>query len=109
MPYVVASLNGVAGILESGGGLLLLLGLLTRPVAFLLAGEMAVAYFHVHAPQAIWPIANRGELAVIFCFVFLYVSFAGGGPWSVDAVLRRSRLVAARMPASRDEAARRAA
>jgi putative oxidoreductase len=89
MPYELASLNGVAGLLEFGGGLLLLLGLLTRPVAFLVSGELAVAYFLRHAPHGFWPIANRGELAALFSFVFLYFAFAGGGPWSIDAIFSR--------------------
>jgi putative oxidoreductase len=78
------SLIGVAGILEFFGGLLLLIGLFSRPVAFLLSGQMAVAYFMVHAPQGFWPLLNRGELAVMYCFVFLYLFVAGGGSWSVD-------------------------
>lgn len=82
----LASLIGVAGILETFGGALLLLGLFTRPVAFLLAGEMAVAYFKVHAPQGFWPLVNHGESPVLFCFIFLYLSAAGGGVWSVDAL-----------------------
>jgi len=90
-PLVLVSLTGVAGILEFFGGMLLLVGLFTRPVAFILSGEMAVAYFHVHAPRAFLPIVNRGELAVVLCFVFLYFAFAGGGSWSVDALLRSRR------------------
>ncbi|MGW8312263.1 MAG: DoxX family protein [Desulfuromonadales bacterium] len=78
------SLMTAAGVLEFFGGLLLLLGLFTRPVAFLLAGEMAVAYFISHFPKGFWPIANKGELAVLFCFAFLYLAAAGGGPWSLD-------------------------
>ena len=81
----------VSGFLEVFGGLLILAGLLTRPVAFILAGEMAVAYFWRHAPQGFWPGSNRGELAALYCFVFLYLFSAGGGPWSVDAWLRRGR------------------
>lgn len=88
-PFVLASLNGVAGILEVFGGIALVLGLLTRPIAFLLSGEMAVAYFLRHAPRDFWPIVNRGEVAALLCFVFLYFSFAGGGQWSVDAILTR--------------------
>ena len=80
---------GVAGVLELFGGLLLLLGLFTRPVAFILAGEMAVAYFTAHAPRAFWPVQNGGELAVMYCFVFLYLSVAGGGVWSIDNLWRR--------------------
>ena len=85
-----ASLVGVAGILEAFGGLLLLLGLFTRPVAFLLSGEMAVAYFHGHAPHGFWPVLNQGTPAALYAFLFLYLSAAGGGPWSIDA-LRRGR------------------
>jgi putative oxidoreductase len=85
----LASLDGVAGLLEAFGGLLVLLGLFTRPVAFLLSGEMAVAYFQVHAPQGFWPLLNKGELAVLYCFLFLYFSAAGPGPWSLDALRRR--------------------
>jgi putative oxidoreductase len=90
-PIELASLSGVAGLLELIGGALLLLGLFTRPVAFLLSGLMAVAYFIAHAPQGFWPLLNRGELAVLYCFVFLYLCAAGGGPWSVDHWLRRGR------------------
>ncbi len=84
------SLVWVAAVLETFGGLLLLLGLLTRPVAFVLSGEMAVAYFHAHAPHGFWPVLNQGAPAALFAFVFLYLSAAGGGPWSLDA-LRRGR------------------
>ena len=87
MPLVLMSQTGLAGVLEFFGGLFILLGFLTRPVAFLLSGEMAVAYFQVHAPRGFLPIVNRGELAVILCFVFLYLAFSGAGPWSVDALL----------------------
>jgi len=76
---------GIGGILEVFGGALLLLGLFTRPVAFLLAGEMAVAYFQFHFPQGFWPIMNSGVAAVLYCFVWLYFSAAGAGPWSLDA------------------------
>ena len=85
------SMMGFAGVLETFGGALLLLGWFTRPVAFLLAGEMAVAYFMSHAPRAFWPILNRGEVAVLYCFLFLYLSAAGGGPWSLDAARSRQR------------------
>jgi putative oxidoreductase len=78
------SLMGLAGVLETFGGLLLALGLFTRPVAFVLAGEMAVAYFMAHAPRGFWPILNKGELPVLFCFLFLYLAAAGGGTWSLD-------------------------
>ena len=82
------SLSGAAGALELVGGLLLLLGLFTRPVAFVLSGLMAFAYFIAHAPQGFWPMVNGGELAVLYCFVFLYLAAAGGGSWSLDRVLR---------------------
>jgi putative oxidoreductase len=85
------SLMGLAGVLESFGGLLVFLGVFTRPVAFLLSGEMAVAYFRSHAHRAFWPILNGGEMAVLFCFVFLFLAAAGGGPWSVDAWFRKVR------------------
>jgi putative oxidoreductase len=88
-PVPLTSLAGLAGVLETFGGLLLLVGLFTRPVAFVLSGEMVVAYFRSHAPQGVWPILNRGELAVLFCFVWLYVAAAGPGPWSLDALRRR--------------------
>ncbi len=77
---------GLAGVLETFGGILLLLGLFTRPVAFLLAGEMAVAYFQVHFPQSFWTIINGGQPAVFYCFFWLYLSAAGAGPWSLDAL-----------------------
>jgi putative oxidoreductase len=79
------SLRGLAGVLEVFGGGLLLIGFLTRPVAFILAGEMAFAYFMSHWPRSFWPILNNGEPAVLFCFIFLYLAAAGAGPWSVDA------------------------
>ena len=82
------SMMWFAGILELGGGFLLALGLLTRPVAFLLAGQMAVAYFTVHNPQGFWPILNGGELAALYCFVFLVYAAIGGGRFSVDQLLR---------------------
>jgi putative oxidoreductase len=85
------SLPGLAGVLELFGGLLLLLGLFTRPVAFILSGEMAFAYFMAHVPLGFWPILNRGELAALYCFLFLYFVFTGPGPWSVDALRRRGR------------------
>src|ERR1051326_2108255 len=100
-PLVLMSQNGLAGILEFFFGLLLLLGLFTRPVAFILSGEMAVAYFQVHAPRAFLPIVNRGELPVVLCFVFLYFAFAGGGSWSVDALLRGRRPPAAPHPSNK--------
>jgi putative oxidoreductase len=86
------SLVGFAGMLEIGGGLLILIGLFTRPVAFLLCGEMAVAYFMVHAPQGhfLTPALNKGEEAVLYCFIFLFFSLAGAGAWSIDARRRRT-------------------
>jgi putative oxidoreductase len=81
----LTSLAGVAGALELVGGALLLLGLFTRPVAFLLSGEMAFAYFIGHAPQGFWPVLNQGAPAILFCFAWLYISSAGPGPWSLDA------------------------
>jgi putative oxidoreductase len=81
------SLFGIAGMFELVGGALLVLGLFTRPVAFILSGEMAAAYFIEHLPLSFLPILNEGDLAVSLCFTFLYLSFAGGGPWSLDAIL----------------------
>jgi putative oxidoreductase len=80
---------GMGGILETFGGGLLLLGLFTRPVAFILAGEMAVAYFQFHNPVSPWPIINNGVSPVLYCFIWLYFSAAGAGPWSIDAKLRK--------------------
>jgi putative oxidoreductase len=79
------SLMGLAGVLELGGGALFALGLFTRPVAFILSGMMATAYFMAHAPQAFLPLLNRGELAVLYCFAFLYFAVAGAGAYSIDA------------------------
>lgn len=90
-PVDLMSRAGIAGVIEVVGGALLLLGLLTRLAAFVLAGEMAVAYFLVHAPKGFWPLLNAGELAALYCFLFLYFAAAGGGPISVDAVLARHR------------------
>jgi len=84
----LTSLPGFAGSLELVGGALLLLGLFTRPVAFLLAGEMAFAYFMGHFPQGFWPVLNQGTPAILFCFIWLYISSAGPGPWSLDALRR---------------------
>ena len=85
----MASMLGLAGIIETIGGALIILGIFTRPVAFLLAGEMAVGYFTSHARNGLWPISNGGELAVIYCFFFLWLSSAGAGPWSLDRLFRR--------------------
>ncbi len=79
------SFMGFAGLLEVVGGILIVLGLFTRVTAFILSGMMAVAYFMAHAPQGFYPILNGGELAIMYCFVFLYLAAAGGGPWSLDA------------------------
>ena len=84
------SLSWTAGLFELIGGALLLLGIFTRPVAFVLSGVMAFAYFIAHAPKAFYPILNGGELAALYCFVLLYLAFAGGGSWSVDAARGRS-------------------
>jgi putative oxidoreductase len=81
--------TGIGGILEVVGGVLLVLGLFTRPVAFILAGEMAVAYFQFHAPNGFWPVMNGGGDAILFCFLWLYFFFAGAGPWSLDAMRKR--------------------
>jgi putative oxidoreductase len=89
MQLAVGSLPWIAGVLEVFGGALLLIGLFTRPVAFLLSGEMAVAYFKAHAPNGSWPTINGGEAAVLFCFIWLYFAAAGPGPWSVDAARNR--------------------
>ena len=78
-----------AGVLETFGGSLLLLGLFTRPVAFLLSGEMAVAYFQFSFPVSLWPVANNGVAAAVYCFLWLYLSAAGAGPWSLDAKWRK--------------------
>ena len=84
-PYALFTLNpGLQGLLELVGGLLLVLGLFTRCVAFVLAGNMAVAYFMVHAPRSFFPLLNGGELAIVYCFVFLYFWVAGGGEWGLD-------------------------
>jgi putative oxidoreductase len=85
----VMSQTWIGGVLETFGGALMLVGLFTRPVAFILSGEMAVAYFQFHAPNGFWPMMNGGSAAVLFCFIWLYFSAAGAGPWSLDA--KRSR------------------
>lgn len=79
------SLLGAAATLEVIGGALLIIGLFTRPVAFVMSGLMAFAYFIAHAPRSFWPTTNGGDAAILFCFLFLYLVFAGGGPWSLDA------------------------
>ena len=87
----VGSLVWFAGVIEVVGGTLFLLGLFTRPVAFILSGEMAFAYFIGHAGHGFWPVLNQGAPAVFYCFTFLYYSAAGAGPWSLDALLARRR------------------
>ena len=87
----MGSLPWVAAVIETIGGAFILVGLFTRVVAFILAGEMAVAYFYGHAGHGFWPVLNMGELAVLFCFIFLYMAAAGPGPWSVDALRARRR------------------
>ena len=81
----LATIYGLAAILETFGGAAVLVGLFTRPVAFILSGQMAVAYFMAHAPKGFLPVLNGGELAIFFCFAFLYIAAAGAGPWSIDA------------------------
>lgn len=85
----LASLAGVAGAIELVGGLFMLFGQFTRTVAFILSGQMAVAYFYGHASQGFWPVLNGGVPAVLFCFIWLYISAAGPGPWSLDALRHR--------------------
>lgn len=85
------SQSGLGGVLEVFGGLMIVLGLFTRPVAFVLSGMMAVAYFQMHAPDGFWPIQNRGELAALYCFVFFFLSARGAGPYSVDGMRERRR------------------
>ncbi|MGE3833011.1 MAG: DoxX family protein [Parvibaculaceae bacterium] len=91
-PYVemlagvqIGSIYGIAGIIEIIAGVLLVIGLFSRLVAFIASGQMAIAYFHTHAPQGFHPLLNGGEGAILFCFIFLYIAAAGPGPWSVDA------------------------
>jgi putative oxidoreductase len=84
------SLIGTAGFIELIGGALLIIGLLAQPAAFIVSGEMAFAYFMVHAPKSFFPLINGGTLAIVFCFTCLYLSTAGAGPWSVDAMMKRA-------------------
>jgi putative oxidoreductase len=85
VPYALFTLNtALQGLLELAGGFLLALGLFTRPVAFVLAGDMAVPYFMAHSPRGFFPLLNGGELAIVYCFMFLYFWFAAGGEWSLD-------------------------
>ena len=85
------SLRGVAGVIELVGGTLVMLGMFTSPVAFICSGQMAFAYFISHHPQNVWPIMNRGELAALYCFVFLYIAARGAGPLSLDRLLWKRR------------------
>jgi putative oxidoreductase len=87
----VLTLYWFAGCIEFGGGILVTLGLLTRPAAFIMSGEMAIAYFHSHAPRGFFPILNSGDGAILYCFIFFYLAFAGAGPLSLDALWRRKR------------------
>lgn len=87
------SMYWIAGVIEIIGSLLLIAGLFSRPVAFILSGEMAVAYWMVHAPQSTFPIINNGESAVLFCFIFLLIAAAGPGPWSLEASRKRSVVI----------------
>jgi putative oxidoreductase len=87
----LASLIGVAGMLEVAGGLLMFVGLFSRPVAFLLSGEMAYAYLSGHMVRSFWPVVNGGSAALLFCFIWLYISAAGPGPWSLDSLLQRRK------------------
>jgi putative oxidoreductase len=87
-PMELNTMLWIAGVLEVFGGLLVLIGLFTRPVAFILSGQMAVAYFMAHAGRSFWPLLNGGEGAVLYCFIFLYIAAAGAGPLSVDRMRR---------------------
>jgi putative oxidoreductase len=86
VPYF--SLLGLAGVLETIGGPLIILGLYTKPVSFILSGQMAVAYFITHVPRGPWPLLNNGEVTILYCFIFLYFTAVGGGPWSLDRIKR---------------------
>lgn len=81
----------IGGVLEFFGGILIMLGLFTRPVAFILSGEMAVAYFQFHQPSGVWPVQNQGVPAVLYCFIYLYMAARGAGDWSLDGFIRRKR------------------
>ena len=90
-PFHLMSQMGIGGVLEVFGGLFIALGLFTRPVAFVLAGEMAVAYFQFHFPQSFFPTVNNGVSAILYCFFFLYLTFAGAGAWSLDGIIAGSK------------------
>jgi putative oxidoreductase len=90
-PPPFLTMEWISGVIEFAGGVLLTLGLCTRPAAFIMSGEMAVGYFMFHASQGFFPILNHGDAAILYCFVFLYLVFAGAGPWSLDALWRRNR------------------
>ena len=90
-PFVPMSQIGIGSLMEVVGGILIVLGLFTRPTAFILAGEMAVAYFQFHAPGSFWPTVNMGIPAILYCFLFLYLMVAGPGAWSLDGMLARRR------------------
>jgi len=89
MNVTLTSWGGAAGVIELVGGALIVLGLFTRPAAFLCSGTMAVAYFMAHAPKSFFPVLNGGDAALLYCFVFFYLVFAGPGPWSLDAIIRK--------------------
>ncbi|NEM97626.1 DoxX family protein [Pontibacter burrus] len=91
----LASLMGLAGIIELVGGLMIAFGVFASWAAFIASGEMAVAYFMAHAPQAMWPLQNQGELAALYCFLFLYIAARGAGIWSIDGARHRDRVVTA--------------
>jgi putative oxidoreductase len=90
-PAHLGTVSLIAGIIEALGGLLVCIGLFTRPAAFIISGEMAFGYFMVHAPKSFFPIVNGGDLAILYCFVFLYIAVVGGGTWSLDRLLAGPR------------------
>jgi putative oxidoreductase len=92
-PQAVMSLMWIGAVIETLGGVLVLLSLFTRPAAFVMAGEMAVAFWMFHAPNSLYPAINMGDAAILFCFIFLYIAAAGPGPWSVDSSRTPRRLV----------------
>jgi putative oxidoreductase len=83
----IATMSGAGGLIELIGGALLVLGLFSRPVAFIMSGEMAVAYWWVHAPRNVFPVLNGGDAAILYCFIFLYIACAGGGAWGLDRLI----------------------